>query len=79
MSELYIDAEPTLKNKKIDPIIKQQYNNKYYSQNKDILLQRQKEKVHCKICDKYVNRSSWLRHCKGEKHLLKCELAKMKN
>ena len=50
----------------MDPIqdnsIRYARQNKYYEKNKEIILQKQKQRVRCDICGSTVNRSCLTRH-----------------
>ena len=46
-----------------------EYNRKYYIANKDEILGTYREKVHCKACNRDINRSSLIRHNNSDYHL----------
>ena len=50
-----------------------EYFKKYYAKNKDKIIQRMREKVHCDVCNKDICRASYRRHCNGKVHKTKEE------
>jgi hypothetical protein len=58
--------------------MKKIYNERYYTKKKEKLLEKAREKVHCVVCNDYINKSSYTRHLKSSKHMLRekiCMLA----
>ena len=54
--------------------MKKVYNERYYTKKKEVLLEKAKEKVYCNVCNYYINKSSYLRHLKSSKHILKQQI-----
>lgn len=51
--------------------LKSQYNKKYYNSKKENILNGLRQKVYCKTCDIFINKSYYNKHLTTKTHLKK--------